>query len=391
MNEMSFYSDLPFVKPPLAGLFREENFSAVPANWHVIISDVKNSTGAVAAGKHNDVNLVAAGSLIASLNVARKHQVEIPFFFGGDGSTLLVPSQIHAETMAALAAHNINTRKNFGLEMHIGSLPVKTILESGHSISLAKMEIDSVYSKAIAVGDGLRYAEQKIKQKQKDEEETIAKTPELDLTGLECRWDKVKPPREEAENVCYLVEAVEPQRQVEVYTNLFSVIEDIYGDLQKRHPLCMEQLKPLYSWEKLKKEMLIKFGEWKLAYFMDSFFRSVFGAFSFKYNWDIGGVLGKEYLKQLIAHADTFAVDGRVNTIICGTPQQHSTFLNYLSQEEKKGNLIYGHHSSKESIMTCYIEERNQKHIHFVDGADGGYTEASKEFKQKLKQLQAVS
>lgn len=254
MNEVNFYKDLPPLKLPIASLFRKEHFSTVPADWHVIITDVKNSTQAVAAGKHTDVNLVAAGSLIASLNVAKKYKIELPFFFGGDGSTLLVPDQIHAETMTALTAHNNNTRKNFGLQMHIGSLPVKEILASGHSICLAKMEIDSAYSKAIAVGDGLRYAEQKIKQRGKAEEEIVVNTPELDLTGLECRWDKVKPPREEAENVCYLVEAVSPQRQVEVYAALFSIMEDVYGDLQKRHPLCMEQLKPLYSWEKLKKK-----------------------------------------------------------------------------------------------------------------------------------------
>jgi hypothetical protein len=61
--------------------------------------------------------------------------------------------------------------------------------------------------------------------------------------------------------------------------------------------------------------------------------------------------------------------------------------LSFLTEQEKNGSLIYGHHISKESVMTCYIENRNDKHIHFVDGADGGYTEAAKEIKMKLKQL----
>ncbi|MBA4058110.1 MAG: hypothetical protein C0490_25560, partial [Marivirga sp.] len=51
---------------------------------------------------------------------------------------------------------------------------------------------------------------------------------------------------------------------------------------------------------------------------------------------------------------------------------------------ENEGKLFFGHHHSKESIMTCYIENMNAKHIHFIDGSDGGYTEAAKEFKQKL-------
>ena len=118
--------------------------------------------------------------------------------------------------------------------------------------------------------------------------------------------------------------------------------------------------------------------------------RMVFGAFSFRYNWDIGGIRANDYLAQLIAHADTLTVDGRITTIICSTPDKHRQFLDYLCQEEQKGLLVYGHHVSKESIMTCYIENRNAKHIHFVDGADGGYTEASKELKGKLKKLHLV-
>lgn len=390
MDSHNFYRHLPSFKLPLAGLFAEACFSEVPADWHVIISDVKNSTQAVATGRHNDVNLVAAGSLVAALNVAKRHNVEVPFFFGGDGSTLLVPEVLHTETLVSQAAHSLNTQKNFGLEMHIGSMPVKEILACGCWVKLAKLEIDSIYRKAIAVGSGLRFAEQKIKQAKHEGFDALRATEKLNLTGLECRWNKVKPPRLEAENICYLIEAVEPQKQLQVYAALFAAIEDIYGDLQKRNPICMEQLKPLYDWGKLKKEMLLKLGRWKPAYFLDAFFRTLFGVFSFRYNWNIGGVRGKEYLAQLVAHADTFAVDGRVNTIICGTADTHQQFLEYLNGEERKGTLVYGHHSSKESIMTCYIENRNARHVHFVDGADGGYTEASKEYKQKLKLLYPV-
>lgn len=390
MNSSTFYQDLPPLKLPLVSLFNEAHFTAVPADWQVIISDVKNSTQAVAVGRHNDVNLVAAGSLIAGLNVAKRHKTEVPFFFGGDGSTLLVPERLHAETMAGLAAHNRNVTKNFGLEMHIGSMPVGEVLANGQMLKLARLEIDSVYSKAIAIGNGLRFAEQKIKQTKPGGPDALQQAGSLDLNGLECRWNKVKPPREEAENNCYLIEAVEPEKQLQVYTDVFAVMEEIYGDLQKRCPLCMEQLKPLYSWKKLKKEMLLKFGESKLGYFLEAFLRTLFGVFAFRYNWDIGGVRGKEYLAQLIAHADTLTIDGRITTIICGTPDQHNRFLAYLEQGERKGLLLFGHHVSKESIMTCYIENRNARHVHFVDGADGGYTEASKELKSKLRNVQVV-
>ncbi|HET7896463.1 MAG TPA: DUF3095 family protein, partial [Flavisolibacter sp.] len=158
-------------------------------------------------------------------------------------------------------------------------------------------------------------------------------------------------------------------------------------NLQQRCPICIEQLKPLYSWQRLKKEMLLKFGKWRPVYLLDAFLRTLFGVFAFRHDWDIGGIKAQAYLQQLIAHADTLTIDGRVTTIVCGTPAQQEIFIRYLAEQEQNGNLVFGHHNSRESIMTCYIENRNARHIHFVDGADGGYTEASKELKQKQGNL----
>jgi len=387
MENLYFYTKLQPLKVAVADLFREEHFHDVPTSWHLVICDVKNSTQAISMGRHNDVNLVAAGSLIAALNIAKKYGVEVPFFFGGDGSTVLVPEEILKEALGGLSAHNANTQKNFGLQMHIGSLSVKELRDSGHSVRLAKIEIDSVYSKAVIVGDGMQYAEQKIKQAKTEETDTLFQNRELNLTGLECRWNKVKPQLDEAVNVCYLIEALHPSQQITIYADVLKNIEAVYGDLQMRHPLSKERLKPLLSLQKLKREMLIKFGKWKSAYFIEAFLRTFFGRFYFKYNWKIAGLRGQDYLSQLIAHADTLAIDGRINTIICGTKDRHEKFLDYLSQKEGKGVLIFGHHVSKESVITCYIENRKARHVHFVDGADGGYTEAAKEFKTKLKEL----
>src|ERR1044072_370622 len=100
MSSTHFYRDLVAQELPVTAVFREDRFTELPDDWFLIISDVKNSTEAVNAGRHNDVNLVAAGSLIAALNIARRRKMEIPFFFGGDGGTLLVPGDILNEIMA---------------------------------------------------------------------------------------------------------------------------------------------------------------------------------------------------------------------------------------------------------------------------------------------------
>src|SRR5687767_7980917 len=98
-----FYSRLPVNAITLTDLLGEEHlFYKVPANWHVLITDVKKSTVAVGEGMHETVNLVATGSIVAVLNIAYKNHVSIPFFFGGDGATFIVPGLVLDAAIQAL-------------------------------------------------------------------------------------------------------------------------------------------------------------------------------------------------------------------------------------------------------------------------------------------------
>jgi hypothetical protein len=378
MSSINFYKDLPPLKLPVAEIFRQDYFCEVPPDWHVIISDIKNSTKAVSEGRHNDVNLVAAGSLIAGLNLARLWEIEIPFFFGGDGGTLIVPQELLEELLTALMQHNLNSIKNFQLELHIGSLSVDEIINSGCSLQIAKLQHSSGIGKAVILGNGLRFAEQKIKQLNSERKDT--KTGKLNLQGLECRWNKIKPPSESNEIVCYLIEAVDFASQVHIYRDVLLKVDEIYGSIEKRNPLSLSRLKLLLNFQKIRKEMMVKYGHWRANYFTIAYLKTLFGRLFFRFNKK-----GREYLDQLISNADTLIIDGRINTIISGQKEKRIQLIDYLNEQERLGNLVYGHHISKESIMTCYIENRNEKHQHFVDGSEGGYTEAAKEFKRKLR------
>lgn len=382
---MNFYKKLKTISLPITQVLEEKYFSEFPPHWHVIISDVKNSTAAVTAGRHNDVNLVAAGSLIAALNVARAHDIEIPFFFGGDGGTLIVPEDILPEVITGLQIHNVNSIKNFGLEMHIGSMPVKEIIESGHFIRIAKTNQGSSFHKALIIGDGLQYAEKMIKSSMINDPVEVLENDSLNLTGLECRWDRIKPPEEQNEVVCYLVEAVDPAKQLQVFKAVLSKADEIYGSEENRNPLSIDRLKLLLNFQKIRNEMMAKYGKWKIGRFILAFFKTFIGKFYFRYNLKVNNLRGRAYLAQLISNADTLIVDGRINTIISGKMDKRLLFTEFLNKLEKQGELIFGHHISNESVMTCYIQDRNAKHIHFVDGADGGYTEASRELKRKLQ------
>ena len=47
--------------------------------------------------------------------------------------------------------------------------------------------------------------------------------------------------------------------------------------------------------------------------------------------------------------------------------------------------FLFGLFVSSESVMSCYVRNLNDRHVHFVDGAEGGYTNAASIIKRKLK------
>jgi Protein of unknown function (DUF3095) len=384
MSSKNFYRDIIAHRLPITDVLHEHHFVEVPTDWYVIIADVRNSTAAIAEGRHNDVNLVAAGSLIAALNIAKGKNIEIPFFFSGDGGAVIVPEQIADDVLTSLLLHNENIDKNFNLTMHIGSLSVKDIAAVGASVKIAKVQVGRNLNKAILVGNGLKFAERQVKMKSGVGKQPVETEMNLNMNGLECRWDKVKPPVDENEIVCYLIETNDQVNQAEVYRNVISQMDEIYGNLESRSPLSVSRLKLLLNLQKVEKEMKAKFGGWHLSYYISTFFENFLGLFFFGLNLKLGGIRGNDYLVQLIANADTLTIDGRINTIISGKSDKRKRLMEYLSKQEEKGLLIFGHHISRESVMTCYIENMNEKHIHFVDGSDGGYTEAAKELKAKV-------
>jgi hypothetical protein len=364
----------------------EKSFKDFPLTWHVIVADIANSTIAVANGRHDDVNLIAAGSLIAALNAAKPFNTEIAYFFGGDGGTVIVPEEIVPKILAGLNAHRLNSLKNFSLDLRIGSITIREIKSQGHELKVAKVQIGKGYNKSVVIGDGLKYAENTIKAGYvEDVSEALPfDISELNLDGLECRWDRIKPPASSLEVVCLLVEATDFKNQPAVYKDVLVKLDEIYGEADKRHPITLNRLKLLTTFNKFRKEMMTRYSNWNVGYFIKAFFETLIGRMFFKYNWKVNDLKGKEYLEQVIAFSDTLTIDGRINTIVSGTSENRHRLLEYLNLQEKQGFLIYGHHVSKESIMTCYIENRKNNHIHFLDGSNGGYTEAAKELKPKM-------
>ena len=124
-------------------------------------------------------------------------------------------------------------------------------------------------------------------------------------------------------------------------------------------------------------EMRTRMGGFKLFYLLINWAKTSIGFFYFKTK------KGKAFLHNLVDMSDTLVIDGRINTVICGTAQQRELLETALSKIEHEGEILYGLYVSQESVMSCYVRNMNDGHIHFVDGAEGGYTKAAGVIKQK--------
>ncbi|MDZ4810649.1 MAG: DUF3095 domain-containing protein [Bacteroidota bacterium] len=376
-----FYTRLPVNQISLSELLMEEHlFFTVPDNWHVLITDVKKSTLAVANGLHETVNLVATGSIVAVLNIAYKENLTVPFFFGGDGATFIVPPSILDAVTKALLLHQQSTEKNFNIMLRVGHVPVSAIYADNHLLSISKLKTSTLFSIPVLLGDGLSYAEKIIKGEDYMLASPSMAEEELDLSGMQCRWDKIKPPENYDEVVSLLVIAQDGVNQTEAFKKVIDHLDKIYGVPEKRSPISTSRLKLKGTLKKIGTEMRVRLGGYKPLYLIKTWFTTMLGTLYFRTK------TGKTYLSQLVDMSDTLVIDGRINTVISGTSKQREQLEAALNDLEQTGFIKYGLFVSKESVMSCYVRSMDQQHIHFVDGAEGGYTNAASVLKKKIYQ-----
>ncbi len=358
-------------------------FFKVPDNWHVIITDVRNSTQAAIDGKHQTVNLVATGSIVAALNIAFKDNILVPFFFGGDGATFIIPPSLLDATLIALQQHRENTLKNFGLDLRVGHVPVSEIYGGNHQLRISKLKTSNIFNIPVLLGGGLMYAEKKIKGVDYIFPSLTTPEAELDMSGMQCRWDKIKPPLNNFEVISLLVIANDGAQQSSAFKDVMQTIDKIFGTPEKRKPISIDRLRLITSFKKIGAEMRTRLGNINPWYMFRTWFSTNLGKFYFRTK------KGKEYLYKLVEMSDTLVIDGKINTVITGSTAQREELNAALLSMEEKGDILFGLHVSQASVMSCYVRNLDDEHVHFVDGDDGGYTKAAGVLKKKMTAMQS--
>lgn len=383
-----FYTSLtPFDQ--FQGAFKPENYTELAHDWVIVITDVEGSTKAIQEGHYRHVNAVGVASMVAVFNALKP--LSIPFVFGGDGATFCIPQNCVNKVSNALFDTQKMAQTSFSLTLRCGIVPYSVIKQSQHKILIAKHKLSKAYFQASFSGNGLNYAEKLVKNDPKKLYSLNADklTALADYTGFECRWKDVPSPHDETVSLLVLSVAKSLEQDNKVYLDVFNQIQKIYGSVENYRPVQQDYLSLTTNKSNLQNEVKIRthsgskiaslFYAWLLPlkvrlgrYWMDN------GKQQLETDWG-------SYKASVVAHTDFRKFDENLRMVIAGDAKQRKSLTHFLETQYKKGLLVYGLHVSDRALMTCVISDYHSNHIHFIDGADGGYAMAAKSLKQRLK------
>ena len=365
-----FYDGLPRHQA-LAPLADPANYTPLPDDWVVGTSDIVGSTKAISEGRYKTVNMIGAAVNSAQINGAAGRA--FPYVFGGDGAAFAHPPEHAGAARDALAAVQVWAREEFDMGLRVGLYPVSDIRAAGREVAVARYQVTDGVDYAMFAGGGVAWAEGQMKAGQ----DTVPPAPPgttPNLEGLSCRWSHMK-----ARQGTILSVLIQPTPGADPKA-VAGVIEEVLEVLRHLdrggHPIPAEG--PGLDWPKTAAEMETHVpqgdgarpGKGKVTF-------ELLMAFLFlKTNLKLGGFDPGHYRRVVGMNADFRKFDdGLKMTIDCDA----ATVARLRSVlEAAEGVVQFGLHEQDEAMMTCIVPSiMEDTHVHFIDGAAGGYTQAA--------------
>ncbi len=385
----SFYSKLP-VLTTFESVLDSGNYHSVPEDWHIVITDVIDSTGAIESGRYKEVNTAGCLAAMAISNIT--NDMDFPFLFDGDGMKYLVPQDLCSDVEEILLDTRRAVRDVLALELRVGLVSVVEVYGAGHTLAIARLGVSDRYTQVMISGTGLEYAESLVKGEATQERFLLPANREprieADFTGYTCRWEDI--PSSKGETIALIVKAGPNVNQQVVFQELLEWLNELFGRVESYHPLSEENIHLARSGDRVESEAGVR-SRSNRGFFHFLFVRSIklqnwFLDFLIRHNinfWFRGKNL-RDVRKDNVLSSDFRKYDGMLKMVISASPENRRSLKSYLEEQRKEGRLFYGLHVSNRALLTCLIQWGSQNEVHFVDAADGGYALAAKELKKQI-------
>jgi hypothetical protein len=249
------------------------------------------------------------------------------------------------------------------------------------------------YVQSVFAGGGLAWAERTMKDPATAAACAVGGEvePRGSHEGLECRWQDI--PSRHGETVSLMVRAAsaDPRQAGAVYAGLIAKVRETYGTEEACHPIALSGLLMTFGSRRLDNEVGIiaadrgPVGRW--LYLMRTRFMVALGKVFMRFGLHTEETDWSRYKETLMRNSDVRKFNDTYRQILAGNAAQREKLTAWLEQGYARRELAYGMHVTDRAHMTCLVFNYSGKHLHFIDGADGGLFMASKGFKERVAKL----
>jgi Protein of unknown function (DUF3095) len=371
-----FYATLP-VQRGFRALMDPAQYMPLPADWTVGMADVVQSTKAIAEKRYKAVNMAGA-AVIAALTNALEGR-EFPFVFGGDGASFAVAPDDVETARAALAATAAWANSELGLTLRVALVPIAAIRAQGSDVRLARYAPSPNLSYAMFSGGGLAWADGAMKRGD------FAVTPAApgtwpDLNGLSCRFQEIRAVKG---LVLSLIVLPLPDTDPAAFRALTEeIVALVEASPDAGRPVPAQG--PALGWPPPGVELETHTAPGRpLQRRIAVLARTLIVYLIFRANRPIGSFSPARYMRQLVENSDYRKYDDGLRMILDCTPELADALERKLAAAS--GVARYGLFRQDAAMMTCFTPSPlRADHVHFVDGARGGYAAAASALKAAL-------
>jgi hypothetical protein len=368
----TFYSGIPVFRG-FTRLMEPSLYSPLPDDWSVGVADIVESTKAIAAQRYKAVNMAGA-AVIASVTNALEGR-EFPFVFGGDGASFAVAPGDLERAREALSATAAWVKEDLDLVMRVALVPLRAIRAQGLDVRVARFGPSANLSYAMFSGGGLGFADAAMKRGEFAIESAPPGT-QPDLSGLSCRFEEIPAARGLILSVLVVPTArAEPRAFRKVIEDILQLVERT-PDAGRPVPSGGPPLKwppqgieyearatrrgPLFA----RRSMVLALTLW--AYVV------------MRFDIKVGNFVPKNYVRQVVENSDFRKYDDGLRMILDCTEELANALTERLAKAAANGVVRYGLHRQDAAMMTCFTPSvMRSDHVHFIDGARGGYASAA--------------
>ncbi len=267
------------------------------------------------------------------------------------------------------------------LSLRTALVPISAIRNAGHDVRAARFNVTPDVGYTMFAGGGIAWADAQMKSGAfAIEPGPVGARP--DLTSLSCRWQPIRPRRG------LIASLLVVRRNTAAVGTYRQLVRDVVGYIHQRE---IEEGRPV-SFETARFALSAKAVslETRAARqrrpFLTTYLRLaafyVFVWFLFATGRKAGEFDPGEYRRDTVRNTDFRKFDDGLKLTIDCSQTTFEGLGAMLEDAHNTGIADYGLHAQNAALMTCIVPSHISKdHMHFVDGAGGGYAKAAEMLK----------